>query len=155
MGSSNVDGRLASLTGVRGIAALIVFVSHFSNMTGWLGYRLGHGAGQIGVMLFFILSSFLMYLLYFESGSEEKEGRAREAVAYLAKRFARIYPLVFLSLLVSYFIGFFDVPRYLNAHRIDSVGEILAHLLLLKGNGVLWTISVEFFFYLNRAEGAH
>jgi peptidoglycan/LPS O-acetylase OafA/YrhL len=51
-----------------------------------------------------------MYLLYFESGSEEKEGKSARGGRIFGDRFARIYPLVFLSLLVSYFIGFFDVP---------------------------------------------
>ena len=35
---------------LRGIAAMIVVVSHFSNINpGWIGGYLGAGAGQIGV----------------------------------------------------------------------------------------------------------
>lgn len=48
------------LDGLRGLAAYIVLVSHASNMTGLWGTLLGNGAGQFGVMLFFVLSGFLM-----------------------------------------------------------------------------------------------
>lgn len=42
---------IRKLNMIRGIAAIIVIVSHFSNGTKWLGGILGAGAGQFGVML--------------------------------------------------------------------------------------------------------
>ena len=54
---------IGALTGLRGVAALIVFVSHGAN-EGVLPAMLGNGFGQIGVMIFFVLSGFLMGQLY-------------------------------------------------------------------------------------------
>jgi len=48
-----------TLTGLRGLAALIVFVSHSANV-GLLPHFFGTGFGQVGVMIFFLLSGFLM-----------------------------------------------------------------------------------------------
>jgi peptidoglycan/LPS O-acetylase OafA/YrhL len=48
--------RHPTLDGLRGLAALLVVLSHFSNRTGMWGVRLGDGGGQIGVMLFFLVS---------------------------------------------------------------------------------------------------
>jgi peptidoglycan/LPS O-acetylase OafA/YrhL len=60
---------IRKLNTLRGLAALIVVISHFSNATNWLSGRLGKGAGQFGVMLFFILSGFLMSYLYMSKES--------------------------------------------------------------------------------------
>ena len=46
---------------------MIVVLSHYSNESGIWGGYLGQGAGQLGVMLFFLLSYFLMAHLYFDS----------------------------------------------------------------------------------------
>ena len=44
---------IPSSDGLRGIAALIVVISHYSNETGVSDGILGWGGGKIGVMLFF------------------------------------------------------------------------------------------------------
>jgi len=44
--------RRRELDGLRGLAAIIVLVSHVSNETGLWGNLLGHGGGRIGVMIF-------------------------------------------------------------------------------------------------------
>jgi len=46
---------IRKLNTLRGLAALIVLITHFSDVTGWLGGSLGGRAGQYGVMLFFLL----------------------------------------------------------------------------------------------------
>ena len=56
--------RVRKFDTLRGIAALIVVVSHYSNKTNIWDGILGNQAGQYGVMLFFILSGFLMSHLY-------------------------------------------------------------------------------------------
>jgi peptidoglycan/LPS O-acetylase OafA/YrhL len=64
---------IRKLNMLRGIAALIVVVSHYSNSTNILHGILGHGAGQIGVMIFFILSGFLMSYLYMDTAFNRNE----------------------------------------------------------------------------------
>ena len=54
---------LPVLNGIRGLAVAIVFASHASNIY-FSGAIAGWGGGQLGVMLFFLLSGFLMSHLY-------------------------------------------------------------------------------------------
>jgi peptidoglycan/LPS O-acetylase OafA/YrhL len=57
---------IRKLNTLRGLAALIVFITHFSDITNWLNGAFGGGAGAYGVMLFFLLSGFLMAYLYLD-----------------------------------------------------------------------------------------
>jgi peptidoglycan/LPS O-acetylase OafA/YrhL len=58
------DQRVPALDGLRGMAALMVVVSHVSNSTDLWGNLLGNGGGQVGVMIFFVLSGYLIGALY-------------------------------------------------------------------------------------------
>ena len=60
------SNNIPALDGLRGLAAVIVLVSHVSNNVGLWGGVLGHGGGQIGVMIFFVLSGYLMGFLYLD-----------------------------------------------------------------------------------------
>jgi peptidoglycan/LPS O-acetylase OafA/YrhL len=51
------------LTRLRGVAALLVVISHSAN-AGLLPALVGNGLDQVGVALFFVLSGHLMGLLY-------------------------------------------------------------------------------------------
>lgn len=131
---------IPSLHGLRGLAALIVFVSHFSNITDLWGGLLGSGAGQFGVMIFFTLSGFLMGYLYVTS-----ELNGRRLLRYATSRIARILPLYFSIVLFCYLaneFGFFSAT-----YRVTS-DTILQHIFLIQGDSVLWTIPVEMVFYL-------
>jgi peptidoglycan/LPS O-acetylase OafA/YrhL len=64
---------IRKLNMLRGLAALIVLVSHYSNATNLLNAMPGRGAGQLGVMIFFILSGFLMSYLYLKKGFTKDE----------------------------------------------------------------------------------
>src|SRR5690242_1469391 len=83
--------RLHALDGLRGLAILMVFLSHinatFITRSGILNGSL-FNSGIIGVSFLFILSGFLMAYLYPQPHS---------ALAFLQKRYTRIFPL-FLTL---------------------------------------------------------
>jgi len=133
--------RIKSLDGLRGLAAYTVVLSHFSNQSGILGGILGHGAGQVGVMLFFAMSGYLMARLYIR----QPFSQARIA-GFFQRRVARVLPLYLLVVLTSYFwtrsTGF-HWPFY------SVTGEnLFAHLAMVRGDSVLWTIPVEVQFYL-------
>ena len=87
------------LNTLRGIAALIVVISHFSNTSGLWGKVLGQGAGQFGVMLFFLLSGFLMSHLYWE-----REPTSRTQLFYAVSRVARVIPLYLVVVFFSFII---------------------------------------------------
>lgn len=129
------------LTTLRGIAALTVAVSHYSNQTNLLDRLLGKGAGQIGVMLFFILSGFLLSHLYMHRQANRFEVRK-----FIIARIARVLPLYFLVVLFSFVLSKAGVVGVL--YHIPDGPSLLSHLAFLSGEYVLWTIPVEIQFYL-------
>lgn len=163
MDTSPASGRhIDFLDGFRGFAALLVVVSHFGNRTlvdadaeGVLsqglsgldlaGFQvlslaaLSSGLGQVGVMLFFALSAFLMFHLYADTPATSRSIRN-----FLAGRVARIFPLYYfalaLALVTSLFLPFTFIDIPLDAYP--------AHLVFIQGNSVLWTIAPELLFYL-------
>jgi peptidoglycan/LPS O-acetylase OafA/YrhL len=126
---------IRSLNTLRGLAALIVVVSHFSNTSGLWGRLLGDGAGQIGVMIFFLLSGFLMTHLYWHKAPTPKN-----RLSYVVSRFARVIPLYLAVVLFSFLTPY--------AFNVGDVGALLSHLLFLHGDSVLWTIPAEIQFYI-------
>ena len=132
--------QIRKLNSLRGFAALVVVVAHFSGITGWLGGYPGRGAGQLGVMLFFVLSGFLMGYLYI---GQELDGTNLRR--YLVARFARVVPLFALVLGLSILSPRVGFPGLL--YNLQRPEEIASHLLLLDGKSVLWTIPTELHFY--------
>lgn len=134
LGKSDFNlNRHASLDGIRGMAFLLVLISHiFGNQ-----YKMGfHSYGKIGVWLFFVLSSFLLSS-YFIS-KPERVLDPLEWLNYIARRFLRIFPL-FSFVLILYMFGNF---------LIDGKKSAIDHLTLQLGNGHFWTIPVEVKYYL-------
>lgn len=76
--------------GIRGLAVLVVWLAHTSgrgqSLTQWLMFR---GIGHIGVMLFFVLSGFLLSLPI------NNKFRLKN---YLTRKFLRITPLYYILL---------------------------------------------------------
>ena len=132
-GKSEVEIR--RLNTLRGFAALIVLVSHFSNESGLWGKALGHGAGQFGVMLFFLLSGFLMTYLYWE-----KKPTSRNLLSYAVSRAARVVPLYLLVVFFSFMTPYM--------YDIKNIQVLISALLFLHGENVLWTIPPEIQFYV-------
>ena len=131
-----------TLTGLRGLAALIVFVSHSANESLLPSY-LGHGFGQIGVMLFFVLSGFLMAYLYIHEDVNGENVRK-----YMLARIGRVFPLYFALLLFSIVITRYISPESFYPFKFDDLGAALRALLLIEAKYVFWTIPVEVQFYV-------
>lgn len=134
------------MDGIRGLAVLIVFLSHTSGRGQALApYLQFHGIGHVGVYLFFVLSGFLLAdnLLH----EYEKYGDV-SIRNFLLRRFLRIAPLYYcvISAVFAYQIVSGQVQqRYLH---IDKSWEgYIQHLLFWRGDSVFWTIPAEFTFY--------
>jgi len=133
----------AYFNGARGFAVLLVWLSHTSGrgqeIAGWFSF---HGLGHIGVMLFFVLSGYLLSLQF-------EKGKRFVFHEYMVRRFFRIVPLYFLVLIVVFLFQFYTNEVHDKYLHIDqgSIG-LLKHLLFLRGDGVFWTIPTEFIFYL-------
>ncbi len=132
-------GYMKSLDGLRGLAAVIVVFSHLSSQTGILQFWFEDRGGQIGVMLFFCLSGFLMAHVYF--GQQFHVGTLG---SYAVNRCARVVPLFLLVVVGSYVCRLLweNAPVY----PITS-DNVIAHLTLRVATSVLWTIPVELKFY--------
>lgn len=130
---------IRKLNTLRGLAAIIVLITHFSDVTGWLGGSLGGRAGQYGVMLFFLLSGFLMSYLYFD-----KELNKESVKSYILARAGRVIPLYLLVVFSSYLLYTVGLE---GLYEITDVEKLIAHLAFIYGESVLWTIGPEIQFY--------
>ena len=134
--------RLAVLDGVRGLAVLIVLASHFSS-AGLFPKPALHGVGKSGVYLFFVLSAFLL-----TRNILRQPPTALRTLAlwtdYAVRRVLRIWPLYLFVLLASWWCVRIGFPVL---YAIDT-GSLWRHLTLREGVSVLWSIPVEFTFYL-------
>jgi peptidoglycan/LPS O-acetylase OafA/YrhL len=131
---------IRKLNTLRAIAALIVVVSHFSNLTQWLGGYPGHGAGQLGVMLFFLISGFLMAYLYLDRPASRPAMKG-----FLVARIARVVPLFLMVVFVSYLLQRLGQAGIF--YDVSNMRQVLSHVLMLSGTSVLWTIPPEMQFY--------
>jgi len=125
--------RYRALDGLRGTAALVVMFFHI--------HAIPQPAGLMGVMIFFMISGFLMGVLYIDTSWSPKN-----VLEFLRRRFARVMPLYLFIVIVSYTsIILFNYPIL---YKIDKLRLFIGHLLVVKGISALWTIPVEVQFYL-------
>lgn len=145
-----------SHTGLRGIAAMSVFLAHLYTGLGadwhlsqWI-FRFFEWQNY-AVDLFFILSGFILNWVYLNQEFQIKWG------SYLKARVARIMPLYYLTMLICIPITYYSYLKhgfqYIGNHNYFHVG--IANLLMVSGIAGMptldlpaWSISVEFFCYL-------
>ncbi len=92
------------------------------------------GTGKIGVWLFFVLSALLLTRNFVNTGF----GMDR-LISYGGSRVIRILPLFIIAVLVHKAFG---------ALGIAAWSDVMAALTFQKGYAHLWTVPVEFTFYL-------
>ncbi|MBZ0164055.1 MAG: acyltransferase family protein [Notoacmeibacter sp.] len=141
-----MNRRLHSLDGLRGMAAWLVVISHVSNESGLWGKLLGNGAGQVGVILFFSLSGFLMGYLY-----SEMDWNTENVWNFAIARVARVVPLFFIIVLFCFiFSTYFNstiLSRNIAFYAINK-DNLFDNILFVKGTSILWTVPVEIKFYI-------
>ncbi|MFE3287656.1 acyltransferase family protein, partial [Streptomyces sp. NPDC059233] len=143
--------RLPSLTGLRFIAALLVFAFHTTWQTRFIGGSAGQTLGDVfdhagfyGVSFFFVLSGFV---LTWSARPDDTAPRVWR------RRLAKIYP----NHLVTFVLA--AVVMLVAADPFTAKGT-LANLFLVQAwfpditvpntmNAVSWSLSVELFFYLS------
>jgi peptidoglycan/LPS O-acetylase OafA/YrhL len=149
----NAKTYFPQLTGLRAIAALLVFVHHFAfaeEKSGPFFFRL-QGELYIGVSIFFVLSGFLITFRYKDERISLKQ--------YAVNRIARIYPMYLLITILAFAFYYFH-PADLRYKEV--MGEenpsftVFTNLTFLRGffddlkfTGVAqgWTLTVEECFY--------
>ncbi len=146
------DGRfIGSLTGLRFVAAATVAVGHgaLALRHDWLAQLVAQ-ISSIGMTLFFVLSGFVLWLNYAESFSTKPFTGAMRSFAIA--RIARLYPMYAVVVLGIVGLKGGD-PRALGFVLTMTQAWFPALddkmlVAVIPSIQHLWSISVEFFFYL-------
>ena len=137
------------MTGLRCFAAVNIVLFHFSNPN-WFGLLAPVvNAGYISVSYFILLSGFVLGYNY----NERARSGELELARFWKARFTRIYPIYFLSLLLS--VGQVRGDYQTHTHAMFWTGMVLTPLLLQGWipaiatflNTPAWTMSAEAFYY--------
>ena len=134
----NRPPEIPALTALRGLAVMIVFISHAAN-DGHLPAWLGDGFGQMGVQLFFLLSGFLMVYLY-----ASQPPVLTTISRFITARISRIIPLYWAVLTFSLAASAIW-PKY-RYHF--NAGEFPRAFSFIEAPFELWSIPVEVQFYI-------
>jgi len=134
---------IRALDGLRGFAVLLVMMSHAS-LEGLnpLPFIQMMGAGKGGVMLFFVLSAYLLDRQITQA-LQQRQASTRYWANYALRRFLRIFPLFTLALVVYWHLSTLGYST-----EIDSRTTLVQHLFLQRGESIFWSIPVEFKYYL-------
>jgi peptidoglycan/LPS O-acetylase OafA/YrhL len=147
--------RIPELDGLRGIAILLVLLRHYIHHPSLL--LLGPQWGWMGVNLFFVLSGFLITSILLRLAAHPGALKV-----FYARRTLRIFPLYFLALLV-YFVApaVVGTPQpgktvFLYVTFLQAfIPPFFTHLIVVPhpgwvvmGFAVLWSLSVEEYFYI-------
>jgi len=149
-----MNKEIETLTGLRGLAALVVMLYHFLERDVYFQSYVPSliKRGYLGVDVFFVLSGFVMALSYarfFKNGIAISDYKT-----FMVKRFARVYPLYLFITLV------FLVKYELNLSGVwvgdFHANDFIACVLMVQAwgfgfsgvAGATWSLSTEFFAYI-------
>ena len=159
--AQNHQGYIRGLTGLRGFAALWVFLYHswVYSEPRYMKLDLGvttldltplFSIGWAGVDFFFVLSAFLLTLPFARWACGEQAFPLVKP--YLSRRFKRIFPAFWTQLVILLVVAFST-----SFYVFPSVEGLIGHLMMAFNlppwwvspiNGVWWTLPTEFLFYL-------
>ncbi len=143
--SERAPSRLQELDALRGIAATVVMLFHYTiqypELFGQPSAPLNFPPGRYGVQLFFVISGFVIFLTL---------TRSRSIWDFAANRFSRLYPPYWVCIAITFAVMFFNPLPGLNV----TGWEALINLTMLQYwlqtaavDGVYWTLAVELSFY--------
>lgn len=143
---------IRSLTGLRGLAALLVMFYHYNAfrlLDGPMKTFMAHGYLMVDV--FFVLSGYVMAMTYGALFQDEID--RRQHYAFLIRRIARIYPMYAITILPAAILiatGWMDhwpgPPIFVSALVNFSMVQSLVGVPTLNTPG--WSISAEWMVYL-------
>ncbi|MCX2865014.1 acyltransferase [Paucibacter sp. PLA-PC-4] len=140
------SNRLQEIDALRGIAALMVVLFHFTSKFDELYGHVSAPAfalpwGHYGVNLFFMISGFVIFMTL---------ARTREPADFIVSRFSRLYPAYWFAVGLT-----FGVTAWLGLPgKTVGWGDAILNLLMFHSlfkvpnvDGVYWTLLVELLFY--------
>ncbi|KAJ0394250.1 hypothetical protein P43SY_004728 [Pythium insidiosum] len=140
------QSKIYFLNGLRGLAAYFVIIQH--------GHWGDRNYGAYGVDMFFVLSSFLLTMLFDKKVHQLLDRRAAKhswvyaMLDYFSRRFLRVYPLFALVAIVLWMLP----NKYLRQYWVDvkpgeyGLGQVLTFDLHHRYH-VFWTLPVEIGYY--------
>lgn len=154
---TNVMSRAMSvyLDLLRFLAAVAVFFHHLPRVTPGDDYQLFASHGDDAVMVFFVLSGFVIAYV-----TEHKE---RDPVNYMASRFARLWSVAIPALLLTLIFDFIgrragtalyegwyvdSLPLVRLAASLTFTNQLWSFDIRPFGNPPYWSISYEFWYYV-------
>ena len=140
--------RYKNIDALRGLAAILVLILHVGEYflrnreieakgRGLLDFFVYQDLGRIGITIFFIISGFVI--------SKSFNTKRKELRSFLIKRFFRLYPLFWVSMMLG--IAFLS-------HKDMGLSKILANTTMLPSFfgqdfiiGLYWSLETELIFY--------
>ena len=158
--SVSTTRRVASLTGIRAVAALLVVLTHAAYTTGRYGQGylgLVFSRAEIGVPIFFVLSGFLLFRPWVTAAADGRaDGPSLRRYAW--HRVRRIMPAYVITVLAAYLLYHFRTAgpnpghtweglfRNLTLTQIYTDNYLFA--FLHQGLTQMWSLAVEAAFYV-------
>ncbi len=145
---SNESSYFPALTGVRAIAAYLVFMHHYAALTLIKPNSTIYNFIEelhVGVTFFFTLSGFLIAYRYFDTTDFNFK-------KYIVNRIARIYPMYFLLTTLTFIVFYYTKER----NTINDLFIYLSNITFIRGYfnnlkfsgiGQGWSLTVEETFY--------
>lgn len=140
--------RLLGVDALRGVAAAMVLVFHYSTRFGQLhgptpGLGFEFDGGRLGVQLFFMISGFVIFMTL---------DRTKHPSEFVVSRFSRLYPVFWVAVLLT---GIAELATHTLGERY-GFKTVALNLLMVHGlfqvpdiDGAYWTLQVELLFYLS------
>ena len=150
--------RVASLTGIRAVAAILVMATHAAYTTGKYSHGyvgLVYSRMEIGVPIFFVLSGFLLFGPWVKSVATD--GPAPSVRRYAWHRVRRIMPAYVVTVLVAYLMYHFRTAgpnpghTWMGLFRNLTLTQIYTDDFLYnmhQGLTQMWSLAVEVAFYV-------
>ena len=157
MSQKTVSNYIPALTGVRAMAAYLVFISHYCYL---FDDKFPHivqrffGEFHIGVSLFFVLSGFLITFRYYNNFNLTTDWFKQ----YLKNRVARIYPMYFLLTIGAFVYFWCTNDQSITKGSAHPFVLMLLNITFLRGffyqfwdTGIAqgWSLTVEECFYFS------
>ncbi len=151
--------RVASLTGIRAVAALLVVLTHAAYTTGKYpqGYvGLVFSRMEIGVPIFFVLSGFLLFSPWVKATAAQRP--APSVRRYAWHRVRRIMPAYVVTVVAAYLVYHFRTAGPNPGHTWEGLFRNLTltqiytdnylYSFLHQGLTQMWSLAVEVAFYV-------
>lgn len=155
------SGEYSAISGVRGLAAIFVYVNHAPYMLNTIGVKPSFSSwgwiygnlGSFGVQIFFCITGFLFFDRIIKNNGEMSWNRFYEA------RIKRICPLFYTACIAYFIIAFVENKSVsLSASDLQTAVSLMSfgfiessmkigEFNLYPINGVIWTLVHEWRFY--------